>query len=93
MTDESNRYETVAVQYSRQAVNHSKREYARGEVHVNSLENFWSHVKRSVRGTHKVISKKYLQSYLDGFVFHYNNRHNDNQRFLTLLDALLRVSK
>lgn len=88
-TDESNRYDKVAKQYARQSVNHSKHEYARGEAHVNNLESFWSHVKRSVKGTHKSISKQHLQSYLDGFVWHYNNRHNDNQRFSSLLGVLL----
>jgi hypothetical protein len=58
-------------------------------VHINRVEAFWAHVKRSVKGTHKVISQKHLQSYLDGFVFHYNNRHNDRQRFEVLLDRIL----
>lgn len=63
----------------------------RGDVHVNSVERFWSHVKNSIKGTHKVISKQYLQSYLDGFVFHYNNRHNDRDRFSSLIYTLLRA--
>lgn len=91
LTDESNRYNKVARGYNRQMVNHSQKEYVRGDIHVNNMESFWSHVKRSVRGTHKVVSKKHLQSYLDGFVWHYNNRHNDNQRFVSLLGALLRA--
>jgi len=94
MTDESNRYNNVAKSIERYSVNHSKGEYARyGVIHVNTIEGFWSHVKRSVKGTHKVVSKKYLQSYLDGFVFHYNNRHNDNERFVSLLGTLMTASK
>ena len=90
MTDDSNRYWNIAKGIERYNVNHSKGEYARdGVFHVNSVESFWSHIKRSVRGTHKVISKKWLQTYLDGFVWHYNNRHNDRQRFASLLGALL----
>ena len=90
MTDSSNRYEKITRGFERHFVDHSKGEYARGGVHVNSVESFWSHIKRSITGTHKAISKKYLQSYLYGFVFHYNNRGNDNFRFSLLLGALLR---
>ena len=89
LTDESNRYDNVARDYNRHTVNHGKKEYARGDVHVNTIESFWGHFKKSVSGTHKVISKKYLQSYLDGFVWHRNNRHNDRERFAVLLGVLL----
>ena len=91
LTDESNRYASVAIGYDRHTVKHKIHEYARGYVHVNGIEGFWGHIKRSVQGTHKVISKKYLPFYLDGFVFHYNNRRNDNDRFSALLGALLRA--
>lgn len=89
LTDESNRYGKVAKGFDRHTVNHQKKEYVRGDIHTNTIEGFWSHFKRSVSGTHKTISKKYLQSYLDGFVWHRNNRHNDNARFAVLLGALL----
>ncbi len=93
LTDESNRYDKIALKYMRQRVNHTKKEFAVGDVYVNTIESFWSHVKRSVRGTHKSISKQHLQSYLGGFAWHYNNRHNDNQRFVSLLGVLLRASE
>ena len=62
-------------------------------MHVNNVETFWAHVKRSIRGTHKSVSKRHLQEYLDAFVFHYNNRHSDTERFALLLGTLLRASK
>ncbi len=89
LTDNSNRFTNAAAGYQREAVTHKYGNYVRGDVHVNRIETFWSHVKRSISGTHKAISREYLQSYLDGFVFHYNNRHSDKQRFSSLLDALL----
>jgi len=89
MTDESNRYDIVSMPYNRLSVNHKKHEFARGDIHTNTIEGFWSHIKRSIAGTHKSVSKKHLQSYLDAFVFHYNNRYNDNQCFSSLLGALL----
>lgn len=89
MTDKSNRYVHSARLYNREWVDHSRKEYVRGDVYTNTIETFWSHVKRSIKGTHKVISKQHLQSYLDGFVFHYNNRYSDKQRFSLLLETLL----
>lgn len=90
ITDDSNRYMNVALGYDRYVVRHGHGEYVRGDIHVNHIETFWSHLKRSIKGTHKVISKKHLQAYLDGFVFHYNNRHSDKERFGTLLALLVK---
>lgn len=88
-TDKTNRLGRFANEFDRQSVNHSHKEYVRGNVHVNNIESFWSHVKRSIRGTYKSVSKQHFQSYLDAFVFHYNNRHNDKERFASLLGALI----
>lgn len=89
ITDSSPVYFRTDKNYPRQAVNHSKGEYVKGKAHINTIETFFSHAKRSIRGTYKVISKQHLQAYLDAFVWHYNNRHNDNERFASLLGALL----
>lgn len=91
-TDDGTIYWNAAKGYARQSVNHYRKEYARGDVHINNIEVFWGHVKRSIKGTHKSISKAYLQSYLDAFAFHYNNRHSDIDRFGVLLGTLLRAS-
>lgn len=92
MTDKSRNYERAGKEYIRESVDHHRKEYTRGDVYVNSAESFWSHVKRSVSGTHKVVSKKHLPSYLNGFVFHYNNRYNDKARFEALLGVLILAS-
>lgn len=89
MTDKSRVYIRSDKTYDRDSVNHKQKEYARKNVHINTIEAFFSHVKRSIGGTHKIISKQHLQSYLDGFVFHYNNRHSDRQRFSSLLGTLV----
>src|SRR3990167_2054897 len=93
MTDKTNRLDKVAVGFNRHSVDHSRGEYVRGDVHANTIEAFWSHIKRSITGTHKVVSKKYLQEYLDGFVFLRNNRHSDRERFACLLGILLQTAK
>lgn len=89
LTDTSVVYARIDKTHSRYSVNHSKREYVRGDIHINTVETFFAHLKRSIRGTYKVVSKQHLQSYLDAFVFHYNNRHNDKERFSVLLGTLL----
>lgn len=89
MTDESNRYNRVARKYNRHSVHHKASEFVRGDIYTNTIESFWSHIKRSIAGTHKTVSKKHLQSYVDGFVWHYNNRHNDRERFSALVLTLL----
>lgn len=89
LTDGTNRLDKVAIDYKRESVNHRDKEYVRDDVHVNNIETFWSHVKSSIRGTYKVISKEQFQTYLDAFVFHYNNRYSDKARFEALLGTLL----
>lgn len=89
MTDNAKGYDRVKDVYKLEKVDHSKREYVRGQVHVNHIETFISHLKRSITGTYKTISKQHLQSYLDSFVFHYNNRGNDRNRFSLLLETVL----
>lgn len=89
LTDNANHYKNSAKDYDREFVVHKKGEYVRGEVHINTVETFFSHLKRSLRGTHKAISPEKLQSYLDGFVFHRNNSYSDKHRFSALLGALL----
>lgn len=93
LTDKTNRLDKVALGYDRHAVDHHRKEFVRGDVHINNVEAFWAHVKRSIQGTHKVISKKHLQEYLNGFVFLRNNRHSDSERFALLLGTLLRASR
>ena len=57
-------------------------EYVRGEVHTNGLENFWSLVKRGLKGTYVSVEPFHLFRYLDEQVFRYNNRKmNDGDRF------------
>jgi transposase-like protein len=60
--------------YSHTTVNHSKLEYVRGTAHTNTIEGYWSQLKRSIDGTYHSVSPKYLQHYLDEFSFRYNLR-------------------
>ena len=89
LTDSSKAYLKSDQTHDRYSVDHHKGEYTRGDIHINTVETFFSHLKRSITGTYKVISRQHLQSYLDGFVFHYNNRYNDKERFSLLVRMLL----
>jgi len=60
--------------YSHTTVNHSKLEYVRGSAHTNTIEGYWSQLKRSIDGTYHSVSPKYLQNYLDEFSFRYSLR-------------------
>lgn len=62
--------------YNHEAVDHSKGEYVRGEVHTNNIESFWSLLKRGVMGQFHNVSKKYLPFYLAEFTFRHNERKN-----------------
>jgi transposase-like protein len=75
MTDEWKAYKyTSRLGYSHRAVKHGVRQFARGIANTNTIEGFWSQLKRSVHGTYHSVSKKYLQSYVDEFSFRYNHR-------------------
>lgn len=73
--------------YRHGAVNHSKKEYVRGKTHTNSLEGFWSMLKRSIRGTHVHVSSKHLAKYLGEFEFRYNLRYSPELMFLRLVES------
>jgi transposase-like protein len=69
-------------EFQHEVVDHAM-EYVRGEVHTNGLENFWSLLKRSLKGTYVSVEPFHLFRYLDEQMFRYNNRRemNDWDRF------------
>lgn len=60
--------------YIHKTVSRGVKEYVRGDVHTNTIEGFWSQLKRSVNGTFHAVSPKYLQQYVNEFSWRYNNR-------------------
>ncbi len=77
-TDEANAYHELPrrTRFPAGYVTHSKDEYVQGVVHTNTIEGFWSLVKRGVVGTFHKVSRKYLPLYVNEFEFRYNNRKN-----------------
>ena len=74
-SDEWWAYKQLYRHYTHRTVNQGTKEYARGDVHVNSLEGAWAHLKRSLMGTYHRPSKKHLDKYCAEFQFNYNTRN------------------
>ena len=74
-------YDGLDSEYKRAVVDHAV-EYARGSVHTNTMENFWSLVKRQLHGTYISVEPFHLFRYLDEQSFRYNGRKlTDAERF------------
>ncbi len=77
VTDEHHGYDPlVDAGLAHDIIRHGDNEYVRGIVHTNTIEGFWSLLKRGIIGTYHNVSKKYLPLYLNEFTFRFNNRHN-----------------
>lgn len=75
----------MAAGYQHGTVNHSAKEFVRGDDHTQSIEGFWSRLKLSIRGTHIHVSKQHLQKYVDEFAFRFNEREEPAAMFDRLL--------
>jgi transposase-like protein len=76
-TDEWTGYKRLGKEgYPHATVDHRKEQYVVGAVHTQTIEGFWSLIKRGCVGTFHKVSKKYLHLYVAEFQFRYNNRHN-----------------
>jgi transposase-like protein len=76
-TDALLSYEGLDAEYMHQVINHAER-YVNGRVHTNGLENFWSLLKRSLKGTYISVEPFHLFRYLDEQAFRFNNRKDDD---------------
>ena len=75
-TDEANIYNKLSENgYEHLFVNHRKREFVRAkDIHTNGIEGFWAHFKRVVFSTYHMVSKDYLQRYIDEQLYRWNTR-------------------
>lgn len=76
--------------YLHATVDHKAKEYVRGPVHTNTVEGFWSCVKRMIEGTHIWVSRKHLQKYLWEAEYRHNLRQSPHLMFDLLLQAFPR---
>jgi transposase len=74
--------------FKHETVNHSTKEWVRAHVHTNSIEGFWSQLKRSINGTFHHVSKKHLQKYVNEFSYRYNRRKSETPMFYHLISEM-----
>jgi transposase-like protein len=92
-TDDCHSYWGLDKEYIHKIVDHAER-YVDGQIHTNSLENFWSLLKRGLKGTYVAVEPFHLFRYLDEQTFRFNNRGSkdkpvhDGERFEMLLSQV-----
>lgn len=88
-TDSLKSYDHLGIYYQHAVIDHAEC-YARGEVHTNGLENFWSLLKRAIKGTYVSVEPFHLFRYLDEQAFRFNEREgNDADRFVRTLRQIV----
>lgn len=81
-TDEFRGYAQLNKRYSHETVRHAIHVYVAGNVHTNSIENFWSILKRGLYGVYHQVSDKHIERYLNEFAARFNTRkHATDERF------------
>lgn len=88
MTDEWKSYNGLCLLYGHQIVKHSMNEYVNGACHTNTLEGFWSLLKRGVIGQYHYVTERHLNKYINEFCYRYNNRDNKDVFAMTLTNAV-----
>lgn len=74
--------------YSHKRIHHHQGAYVVGDIHTNTVDGFWSLFKRGVNGVYHAISNKYLQAYLNEYVFRYNHRKDKTPMFKVFLNRI-----
>ncbi len=92
-TDELRSYHGLeGLGYGHQRVSHSTKVWVSGDAHTNTIEGFWSLLKKGISGVYHGVSTEHLRTYLDEYVFRYNNREITGRR--GMFDAFLsRIEK
>ena len=86
MTDEHKAYSMLGRKFDHRKVNHSAKEYVNEMAHTNSIENFWSHLKRGLDGIYHWVSKEHLQVYVNEYALRFNTRdYSQAKRFNLIL--------
>jgi transposase-like protein len=92
VTDDLPSYRRLtALGYIHDVVPHSKGVYVLGkDIHTNSVEGFWSQLKRSIDGTYHHVEPQHLQKYVDEYSFRYSHRKDEQAMFKTMLAEVVR---
>lgn len=92
-TDEYRIYDSLNREgYQHDRVHHAEEVYVAGDVHTNTVEGFWSLLKRGIGGVYHSVSSKHLQGYLDEYSFRYNHRDEPGGMFNAFLSRVEKSS-
>jgi len=75
-TDDHKGYRYIDKHFPHGMVHHGEGEYVHGNIHTQTIDGFWSLVKRGIIGTFHKVSRKYPPLYVNEFEFRHNNRMN-----------------
>ncbi len=91
-TDELNSYKRLdRLGFNHKLVEHAKGVYvSAGDIHTNSVEGFWSQLKRSIDGTYHHVTTQHLQGYVDEYSFRYSHRKDERPMFLSMLEQVVK---
>lgn len=88
-TDDHRSYRHLGkVGFEHEVVMHSAGEYARGDVHTNTIEGYWSRLKNSIKGTHIHVSEQHMWKYVCEFSYRYNMRKQPQEMFNRMILAV-----
>jgi transposase-like protein len=89
MTDDFKSYNGLSKNFFHSVVNHGKGEYVRDDVHTNTVENYFSILKRGITGVYHHVGEQHLHRYLSEFNFRYNERKiDDDERSMLALRGI-----
>ena len=88
-TDEYTVYDSLSREgYKHERVHHAEEVYVAGNAHVNTVEGFWSLLKRGISGVYHSVSSKHFQSYLNEYTFRYNHREDPRGMFSAFVSQI-----
>lgn len=79
--------------YTHKTVKHRAKQYVDGNCHINSIENYWSRLKNSIKGTHVWVSPQHMSKYTGEFEYRFNSRHRPERMFPELISSFLPLKK
>ena len=92
-TDELPSYDRILkLGYKHERINHGAKLYVNGNASTNTIEGFWSQIKRGIDGVHHSLSPKYLQDYINSYSFRWNRRNDTKPMFFQILSRLVSSS-
>jgi transposase len=93
-TDEYPSYKKLSqLGYKHEFIHHLDKVYVINDVHINSIEGFWSLFKRGINGVYHSVSPKHLQKYVNEYVFRYNNREEIIPMFYQMISCVSKTSR